>query len=158
MLISGSWGCSIWPKERLNKAKQHLLSLTAELVSDKQLASNNLCPTELWVYQQSLSLSLQNHDPYTEKRNALSRESHPEHVCQHFCPSAVGVGRNADEELPPREEDVTALQRGPSEVGLLGVHLHHCQLQLGHHPLHCLCLQRRRENTRLQFYWILFFN
>lgn len=86
------------------------------------------------------------------KKTTLSRESHPESVCQHFRPSEVGVRRNADKELPPREEDVAALQSGPSEVGLLGVHLHHCQLQLGHHSLHRFHLQKWRENTCLEFY------
>lgn len=91
-----------------------------------------------------------------KKKQTLSGASHPESVCQHLRSSAVGVRRDADEELPPREEDVAALQRGPSEVGLLGVHLHHCQLQLRHHPLHRLHLQGRRENTCLQFDCILF--
>lgn len=65
-------------------------------------------------------------------------ESHPESVRQHFGPSAVGVRGNANEEFSPGEEDVAALQGGPSKAG---VHLHHCQLQLRHHPLHRLHLQ-----------------
>lgn len=56
--------------------------------------------------------------------------SHPERVCQNFRPPAVGVRGDADKELPPGEEDVAALQRGPSGARLLSPHLHHGQAQL----------------------------
>lgn len=82
---------------------------------------------------------------------SISAESHPERVGQHVGSSVVGVSGDADEELPPREEDVAALQRGPAEVGLLGVHLHHRQLQIRHHPFHRLRLQRGEENPPAVF-------
>lgn len=60
----------------------------------------------------------------------MSLVSYFESVCQHFRPSLVGVGGDADKELLPREEDVAALQCGPCGVALLGPHLHHGQAEL----------------------------
>lgn len=78
-------------------------------------------------------------------RSNAGFDSHPEGVRQHLSTAVVGVGRDADEKLPPGEKDVAAFQRGPRGATLLGPHLNHGQVELRHDPPHRLHLRDTRR-------------